>query len=580
MLALGQFLVALDYNIVYVALPDIGRDLDFSTQNLQWVVTAYAVGFGGFLLFGGRAADLLGARRMFVLGLTLFSLASLSAGFAPNESVLVASRAVQGLGGALLSPASLSLISTTFAEGNARNRALAVWGSAGSGGLAAGALLGGVLTDAWGWPWVFFVMVPIGLAVAAATLRAIPAASRQAQEGSFDILGAIVVTAGSSLVVLGLVNGPEAGWLAVRGGGALVAGGVLLGLFLWIERRTRSPLVPPRLWRTRSLVVAMLVILFFQTSLGGAYYLFTTYLQNVIDYSPLAAGLAFLPLTIVSSTASLRGTAPLIARWGLHRALLFGMAVNGLGLIVLALGMTPGGSIWTVLPGLVIWGIGGGLTFPAMFAAAATGVAPGEQGTASAMATTSQQIGGALGLAVLVAIAAASATDRAVDGLRAALWTAGLLSIFGGLLALLNRPRTPSPAASPQPSGVPNDNPVLEGNPMSDVVIDYLAAWNDTDAQSRSTKLKALLDDAVEVVDPDWTASGREAAIHAIGQARAKLGDLQLSLGKVIHAHHDATLFSWLLTDPAAAETAPIATGYGVVRTSAGRIAEAQNYFG
>jgi EmrB/QacA subfamily drug resistance transporter len=454
-LALGQFLVALDYNIVYVALPELGRDLDFTAQNLQWVVTAYAVGFGGFLLFGGRAADLLGARRMFALGLTLFSLASLVAGFAPNEGILVASRAVQGLGGALLSPASLALISSTFAEGSARNRALAVWGSAGSGGLAAGALLGGVLTDAWGWRWVFFVMVPIGLAVAAATLAAIPAAPPRPRQGGFDILGAVVVTAGSSLVVLGLVNGPETGWTSLQGGGSLLVGAALVALFLLIESRTPSPLVPPRLWRSRSLVVAMLVILLFQTSLGGAYYLFTSYLQNVIHYSPLAAGLAFLPLTIISATASLRGTAPLIARLGIQKALLIGMAINGLGLIVLALGMTEDGSIWTVLPGLVVWGIGGGLTFPAMFAAAATGVAPGEQGTASAMATTAQQIGGSLGLAVLVAIAA---QQIAPDGLRAALWTAGALSLVGGLLALLHHTRTPRRSrrsASPERSSAP-----------------------------------------------------------------------------------------------------------------------------
>lgn len=453
-LALGQFLVALDYNIVYVALPDIGRDLEFSPQNLQWVVTAYAVGFGGFLLFGGRATDLLGARRMFVLGLTLFGLGSLAAGFSPDDTLLIASRAVQGLGAALLSPASLSLISTTFEEGAARNKALAIWGSAGSGGLAAGALLGGVLTDAWGWRWVFFVMVPIGLAVAIATLRAIPASPRRPREGSFDVLGAVIVTAGSSLVVLGLVNGPAAGWLTTRGGGSLLAGAVLLGLFLLVERRTRSPLVAPGLMRSPNLLVSMAVILLFQTSLGGAYYLFTTYLQNVLAYSPLTAGLAFLPLTVVSSTASLRGTAPLISRWGFQRALLIGMVVNGAGLAILALGMIRGGSIWTVLPGLIVWGIGGGLTFPAMFAAAAAGVAPGEQGTASAMASTAQQIGGALGLAVLVAIA--TAPSAVLDGLRLALLTGAALAVLGGLLALVNRPGTRTPKGTPV-----NDQPAV-----------------------------------------------------------------------------------------------------------------------
>ena len=551
-LALGQFLVALDYNIVYVALPDLGRGLDFSPQNLQWVVTAYAVGFGGFLLFGGRAADLLGARRMFALGLTLFSLASFSAGIAPNEGSLIACRAVQGLGGALLSPASLALISTTFSEGAARNKALAVWGSAGSGGLAAGALLGGVLTDAWGWRWVFYVMVPIGLTVAIAALLTIPAVRRPARTAGFDVLGAVVVTAGSSLVVLGLVNGPDTGWDSARGGGAVVAGAVLLGIFGLVEQRAASPLVPPRLLRSQSLVVTMLVILFFQTSLGGAYYLFTTYLQNVINYSPLAAGLAFLPLTIVSATASLRGTAPLIARWGISRTLLIGLAINGLGLAFLAAGMLTDGSIWTVLPGLVVWGIGGGLTFPAMFAAAATGVVPGEQGTASAMATTAQQIGGALGLAVLVGIATSQA--GLLDGLRIALLTAAAVSIAGALLAMaLTR----------------------KGNPMPDLITEYFEAWNDTDDESRSDRLKNLLDDTVEMVDPDWTAQGRDAAIHAVGQARAKLGSLRLQLDKVIHAHHDATLFTWNLNDTGST----VATGYGVLRTSNGRITQTQTYF-
>ncbi|MEU4395563.1 MFS transporter [Kribbella sp. NPDC023855] len=557
-LALGQFLVALDYNIVYVALPDIGQDLEFGPQNLQWVVTAYAVGFGGFLLFGGRATDLLGARRMFVLGLTLFSLGSLAAGFAPDDTLLIASRAVQGLGAALLSPASLALISSTFEEGAARNKALAIWGSAGSGGLAAGALLGGVLTDAWGWRWVFFVMVPIGLAVAIGTLRAIPAARPHPREGGFDVLGAVIVTAGSSLLVLGLVNGPAVGWLTSRGGGSLVAGLLLLGLFLLVERRTASPLVPLRLMRSRNLLVSMAVILLFQTSLGGAYYLFTTYLQNVLSYSPLTAGLAFLPLTVVSTTASLRGTAPLISRWGIRRALLIGMVVNGAGLAILAVGMIRDGSLWTVLPGLVVWGIGGGLTFPAMFAAAAAGVAPGEQGAASALATTSQQIGGALGLAVLVAIA--TAPSGLLDGLRLALFTAAALAVLGGLLALANHTRT------------------SKGAPVTNTIVDdYFAAWNDTDADSRASRLQALLDSSVEIVDPDWTASGRDEAIDAIGQARTKLGDLRLGLGEVIHAHHDTTLFSWLLTDPTA--TTPIATGFGVLRTSGGRVIGVHNYF-
>ncbi|KAA2259565.1 MFS transporter [Solihabitans fulvus] len=455
LLALCQFLVALDYNIVYVALPDLGRALGFNAQSLQWVVTAYAVGFGGFLLFGGRAADRLGARRLLILGLVIFGVSSLVGGFATGQGTLIAARAAQGIGAALLTPASLSLINTGFAEGAERNRALAVWGGSGSGGLAAGAVLGGLLTNAWGWQWVLFVMVPISLGLAIAAPSALPTDARgRAGRGGFDVLGAVIATAGSSLVVFGLVSGPDAGWASPRVVGALLLGVLLLGTFLLVERRTADPLVPPRLWRNRSLATAMLVILLFQSSLGGAYYLFTTYVQDVLHYSALAAGLAFLPLTVISATSSFRLTAPLIGRWGIRATLFIGLLVNGIGMIVLAIGMPTDGSFWTVLPGLVVWGVGGGITFPAMFAAAASGVDGGEQGTASALATTAQQIGGAVGLAALVAIANAGlgvgpeptpAPSTVVNGLHAALWTAGAATLLGALLVLaLKRPAAPT----------------------------------------------------------------------------------------------------------------------------------------
>ncbi|MFB9923992.1 MFS transporter [Amycolatopsis halotolerans] len=445
LLAFAQFVIALDYNIVYVALPDIGRELGFTAQSLQWVVSAYAVGFGGFLLFGGRIVDRFGARRTFVAGLAIFGFACLAGGFAGNPGLLDAARAVQGLGAALLTPATLALISTSFAEGPARNRALAVWGAAGSGGLAAGALLGGVLTNALGWQWVLFLLVPLALGAALAA-RPVLAADpvRSAARGGFDLTGAIVASAGSSLLVLGLVSGPEVGWVSWRGLGALLGGAVLLAGFAVVEKRTRDPLAPLRLFGNRSLLVAMGVILVFQSGLGGAYYLFTAYLQNVLGYNALQAGLAFLPLTIISMAASLKLTGILLGRWGIRTTLFTGMLVNGAGLALLAVGMAVGASFWTVLAGLVVWGIGGGLTFPAMFVSAASGVAPGEQGIASALATTSQQIGGAIGLAVLVAVANAGLDLHAVPepsavvgGLRVALWVAGIASVAGGFLAFL-----------------------------------------------------------------------------------------------------------------------------------------------
>jgi EmrB/QacA subfamily drug resistance transporter len=450
LLAFAQFVVAVDYNIVFVALPDIGRALGFTAQSLQWVVSAYAVAFGGFLLFGGRLVDRLGARRIFILGLTVFGLACLLGGFAESPAVLITARAIQGFGAALLSPATLTLINTRFAEGAERNRALAVWGACGSGGLAAGALLGGVLTQAWGWEWVLFLLVPLALLAAAAAPGVLVADELVADErptgsrGGFDTVGAVLATLGSSLLVLGLVGGPEQGWNSLRGLGSILAGVLLLALFALVENRTDSPLVPMRLFRNRSLVTAILIILVFQSALGGAYYLFTNYLQGVLSYDALQAGLAFVPLAVISMAASLKLAGALLGRWGPRATLFTGMAVNGIGMLALALAMSTGASFWALVPGLIVWGIGGGIAFPAMFVSAASGVAPQQAGAASALATTAQQIGGSAGLALLVAVATAgltsgtgtppAATDLA-DGLRTAMGIGGAASLLGGLLA-------------------------------------------------------------------------------------------------------------------------------------------------
>jgi predicted MFS family arabinose efflux permease len=309
---------------------------------------------------------------------------------------------------------------------------LAVWGACGSGGLAAGALLGGVLTNALGWRSVLFVLVPLALLAAFAARPLLDPDQRASRGGGFDAAGAVLATAGSSLLVFGLVSGPDAGWGSVRAAGALITGLVLLAAFVLVERRARDPLVPLRLFRNRALVTAIVVILVFQSALGGAYYVFTVYLQDVLGYNALQAGLAFVPLTVVSMAASLTLTGRLIAGWGVRATLFTGMAVNGAGMFLLAAGMTAGASFWSVLAGLVVWGVGGGVTFPAMFVAAGSGVAPGVQGVASALATSAQQIGGAIGLAALVAIASA-------EGLQAALWTGGAASLVGALLVPLSR---------------------------------------------------------------------------------------------------------------------------------------------
>lgn len=475
LLAFAQFIVAVDYNIVFVALPDIGSALGFTAQSLQWVVSAYAVAFGGFLLFGGRAVDRLGARRILILGLVIFGLACLLGGFAQSPALLVAARAVQGFGAALLTPATLTLINTRFAEGRERNKALAVWGACGSGGLAAGALLGGVLTQSWGWEWVLFILVPLALLAAAVAPGALAPDQRPSGDrGGFDALGAILATTGSSLLVLGLVSGPEAGWGSLRGAGSIVVGVVILTVFVLFENRTGSPLVPMRLFGNRSLVTAMLVILVFQSALGGSYYLFTNYLQGVLGYDALEAGLAFVPLTVISMAASLKLAGALLAKWGARATLFTGMFINGVGMVALALAMSTHASFGSLVPGLIIWGVGGGVTFPAMFACAASGVAPQEAGIASALATTSQQIGGASGLALLVALAtaglagdagAAPAVADVADGLRTAMWVGGAASMAGGLLAVTLR--------KPQISAAPHaaDASVERGDEVSGISV-------------------------------------------------------------------------------------------------------------
>ncbi len=442
LLAFAQFVVAIDYNIVYVALPDIGRELGFTAQSLQWVVSAYAVTFGGFLLLGGRAADRLGQRRMFMLALGLYAVSSLGGGLADEPWMLLTARAVQGLGGALLFPTILSLINTSYAEGPERNRALTVWGVAASGGLAAGALLGGLLTNGFGWKAVFLVNVPLALGAAIVAPRLLAAdAPRERGQGGFDLPGAVVATAGICLVVFGLASGPEAGWSSGRVIGSLLGGLAFVGAFILLERNTPDPLAPPRLLGNRSLAVAMIVILLLVGTLGGEYYLYTTYLQGVLGYSPLAAGLAFLPLTLISMVGG-KISLTLLNRQGIRPTVSIGMLGTGIGLGALATGMSPHGSFIAVLPGLIIWGLGAGIAFSALFVAAASGVSPDEQGVASALASTSQQLGSAVGLAVIVAVARAGlnghtdAPSTVVDGLRTGGWAAAAAAAAGAIVAL------------------------------------------------------------------------------------------------------------------------------------------------
>lgn len=455
LLAFTQLIVTIDYNIVYVALPDIGKALGFSAQSLQWVVSAYAVGVGGALLLGGRLVDRIGPRRMFMLGLALYGVSSLVGGLAQNAGMLVAARAVQGIGGALLTPATLTLIFIGFAAGHERNRALGAWGAAGSAGLAAGSLLGGVLTDYLGWRAVLFVNVPLALIAAASAPAVLPADPPIKTEGrEFDLLGAIIATAGFSMLVFGLVVGPEDGWTSWQGGGALLVGVVLLALLVAVERGKADPLMPMRMFSNRILVITMITMILFQATLGGGYYLFTTELQEVLRYSPLMAGLAFLPMTLVAMVASLRATPKLIAKFGVRVVLFGSMGVTAIGLAAIAVAISTHSSFWALLPGNIIWGFGGGVAFPSLFVSVSTaGFPPQEQGVASAIASTARQIGGAIGLAGIVAVANAGiavthpSVGELAHGLQVACWVAAIVSLVGGITALALKKRVIAPAA-------------------------------------------------------------------------------------------------------------------------------------
>jgi MFS family permease len=462
LLALAQLIFSLDINIVYVALPDIGRALGFSEQTQQWVVSAYVVFAGGFLLLGGRAADLLGRRRMFVLALTLYAVSSLAGGLAATPAVIIVARAVQGLGGALLLPSTLSLINTLFEEGPKRNRALAAWGGAGASGLTVGSLLGGVLTQAFGWSAVFFVNVPLAGLAAVGALLVIPADPRGHQARRFDVPGAITAAGGATLLVFALVQGPETGWSTPVIVGAFALAAALLAAFVAIEARSADPLVPFRLFRNRSLIAGVATTAIYMATFGALPYFLTVLFQSVHGYSALRTGLVFL----IPSAAIAVGTQwgeRTTTRLGTRTTLLLGFGIGVAGTALLAMGFAGGAGLLVAVPGLLVSGVGQGITWTAMWIAAAMGVSPGEQGVANGLASTTLNLGNAVGLAVLVAVADAGLSGRTGDALRAGLAhgsrTAVLLAAAGmvlGLLVALTLPRRGAPAPRPvAPETVP-----------------------------------------------------------------------------------------------------------------------------
>jgi EmrB/QacA subfamily drug resistance transporter len=404
LLAMTQFVVVIDASIVNVALPSIGRALHFARTDLSWVVNAYALAFGGFLLLGGRMADLLGRRRMFMVGLVVFSLASLAGGLAQSEGWLIATRAVQGLGAAIVSPAALSIITTTFAEGAERNRALGIWGAVAGAGGAAGVLLGGILTSGLNWRWVLFVNVPIGLAAAALAPRTL-VESRADDTNTFDLPGAVTVTAGLSLLVYAIVNAVNVGWGSSETLLLIAGAVVLLIAFLLIESRQRQPLMPFSIFRLRTLRGADIVGLLLGMSLFSMFFFISLYLQNVLHYSPIKTGISYLPLAIgIIISAGL--ASQLVTRIGFRPTLIAGLLLVAGGLLWFSQVPGSGGSFAAdVLGPSLLAALGFGFAFVSVTIAAVTGTRPHEAGLASGLINTSQQIGGALGLAILATIA-------------------------------------------------------------------------------------------------------------------------------------------------------------------------------
>jgi EmrB/QacA subfamily drug resistance transporter len=405
LLAMTQFVIVIDASIVNVALPSIGRALRFSQDDLTWVVNAYTLTFGGFLLLGGRLADLMGRRKMFMLGLVVFSLASLAGGLAQSEPWLIAARAVQGMGAAIVSPAALSIVTTTFAEGAERNRALGVWGSVAGAGGAAGVLLGGVLTSGLSWRWVLFVNVPIGAVCVLLSPRLLLESRAEAGTRSFDIPGAVTVTAGLALLVYALVNAVNAGWGSTET--LLLLGGAiaLLAAFLAIELRSRAPLMPFSIFRLRTLRGADTIALLIGMSLFSMFFFISLYLQQVLHYSALKAGVSYLPLA-VAIILSAGAASVAVTRFGFKPVLLTGLLFVAGGLYWFSRVPGTGGTFTgDILGPSILAAIGLGLSFVPVTIAAVTGTKPQEAGLASGLVNTAQQVGGALGLAILATVA-------------------------------------------------------------------------------------------------------------------------------------------------------------------------------
>ena len=463
LISVVQFMVVLDIAIVNVALPSIQVDLGFSQENLQWVISAYALVFGGFLLLGGRAADLLGRRRIFLLGIVVFTLSSLLAGLAWSEASLIAARALQGLGAAIITPAALSILSVTFAEGRDRNIALGVWGAVGGFGAAAGVLLGGILTDALSWEWIFFVNIPVGV-VAFALAPVLLTESRDARVKRFDVPGAVLVTGGLSLLVYAITEAGRDGWLAGQTLAFFATSLALLAAFVGWELRHPEPLMRFGILRTKTVTGANVSGFIMGTAMFSMFLMLTLYMQQVLGYSAMKTGVAYLA---VAGTAILWSAvaAQLVTRVGVKPVLTVGMTMLTGGLVYFTQVSVGGTYLGDLLPGFLLIGVGIGFSFVPISIAALAGVQPAEAGLASGLINTSQQIGGALGIAALSTIATSQTSDAVasgaaldvalVDGFTAA-FLAGVIIAGIGIVAALTLIRKDEleqvPAATAEPA--------------------------------------------------------------------------------------------------------------------------------
>jgi EmrB/QacA subfamily drug resistance transporter len=467
-LCLGSLMIVLDTTIVNVALPSIRSDLHFSPTSLAWVVNAYLLTFGGFLLLGGRLGDLFGHRRLFIGGIALFTVASLCCGLSQSQNVLIAARAVQGLGGAVASAVSLSLMMNLFTEPADRAKAMGVFGFVASGGGSMGVLLGGILTGSLDWHWIFLVNIPIGIAVVLLSLRLLPDSRAESAGKRLDVGGAVLVTAALMLAVYAIVNGNQDGWLSGKTLGMLAGAAALAACFLAVESRIAEPLVPLGLFRLRNVSVANIVGVLWAGAMFAWFFLSALYLQLVLHYSPLKVGLAFLPANLIMGTLSIGVSARLVMRFGIKRPLGAGLVIASLGLALFARAPVGGSFLVDVLPAMLLLGIGAGIAFNPVLLAAMSDVSPEESGLASGIVNTSFMMGGALGLAILASLAASRHDSlrsaghgelaSLVGGYHAAFLVGALFAVAGAALGttLLRTSSAQEPA--PAEAQVPMDS--------------------------------------------------------------------------------------------------------------------------